>query len=143
MDHHEAVRKFEHLMLKEADHAREVATELEALAPILTTENSRQLAQIQIKASTSNPKSFANCRRKLKRNSPGRLLVGGRRVPPFFRLTISLIPSLRSTAQRLREILVERARQQAPKKTSHGGAASMLSAADDMKIHNAKPEFTP
>ena len=51
MDHHEAVRKFEHLMLKEADHAREVATELEALAPSLTTENSRQLAQVQIKAS--------------------------------------------------------------------------------------------
>ena len=51
MDHHEAVRKFEHLMLKEADHAREVATELEALVPILTTENSRQLAQLQIKAS--------------------------------------------------------------------------------------------
>jgi hypothetical protein len=31
MDHHEAVRKFEHLMLQEADHAREVATELETL----------------------------------------------------------------------------------------------------------------
>ena len=28
--HHEAVRKFEHLMLKAADHAREVATEIEA-----------------------------------------------------------------------------------------------------------------
>jgi nitric oxide synthase oxygenase domain/subunit len=51
MDHHEAVRKFEHLMLKEADHAREVASELEALVPALTTENSRQLAQVQIKAS--------------------------------------------------------------------------------------------
>jgi hypothetical protein len=54
MDHHEAVRKFEHLMLKEADHAREIATELEALAPILTTENSRQLAQLQIKASQAS-----------------------------------------------------------------------------------------
>jgi hypothetical protein len=51
MDHHEAVRKFEHLMSKEADRAREVATELEALVPILTTDNSRQLAQLQIKAS--------------------------------------------------------------------------------------------
>ena len=47
MDHHEAVRKFEQLMLKEADHAHEVATELEALAPMLTTENSRQLAHLR------------------------------------------------------------------------------------------------
>jgi hypothetical protein len=49
MDHHEAVRKFEHLMLQEADHARELVTELEALVPVLTTENSRQLAQHEIK----------------------------------------------------------------------------------------------
>ena len=58
MDHHEAVRKFEHLMLKEADHAREVATELEALVPILTTESARQLAQVQIKASHKLSKEF-------------------------------------------------------------------------------------
>ena len=31
MDHNESVRKFEHLMLKQADHAREAAIELEAL----------------------------------------------------------------------------------------------------------------
>jgi hypothetical protein len=31
MDHNESVRKFEHLMLREADHAHEVAIELEAL----------------------------------------------------------------------------------------------------------------
>ena len=66
MDHHEAVRKFEHLMLKEADHAREVATELEALAPILPTENSRQLAQVQIKASHKLAKEFRELAEKVK-----------------------------------------------------------------------------
>lgn len=66
MDHHEAVRKFEHLMLKEADHAREVATELEALAPILTTENSRQLAHLQIKASHKQAKEFRELAEKVK-----------------------------------------------------------------------------
>ena len=65
MDHHEAVRKFEHLMLKEADQ-REVATELEALAPILTTENSRQLAQLQIKASHKLSKEFRELAEKVK-----------------------------------------------------------------------------
>jgi hypothetical protein len=30
MDHDEAVRTFEHLMIREADHAHETATELEA-----------------------------------------------------------------------------------------------------------------
>jgi hypothetical protein len=66
MDHHEAVRKFEHLMSKEADHAREVATELEALVPILTTENSRQLAQLQIKASHKQAKEFRELSGKVK-----------------------------------------------------------------------------
>jgi hypothetical protein len=66
MDHHEAVRKFEHLMLKEADHAREVATELEALAPILTTANSRELAHLQIKASHKLSKEFRELAEKVK-----------------------------------------------------------------------------
>jgi pilus assembly protein TadC len=66
MDHHEAVRKFEHLMSKEADHAREVAAELEGLAPILTTENSRQLAQLQIKASHRQAKEFRELAEKVK-----------------------------------------------------------------------------
>jgi hypothetical protein len=66
MDHHEAVRKFEHLMLNEADHAREVATELEALVPALTTENSRQLAQVQIKASHKLAKEFRELAEKVK-----------------------------------------------------------------------------
>jgi hypothetical protein len=39
MDHHEAVRKFEHLMLKAAAQAREVATELDVLVSYLPNEN--------------------------------------------------------------------------------------------------------
>jgi hypothetical protein len=66
MDHHEAVRKFEHSMLKEADHAREVATELESLVPHLTTENSRQLAHLQIKASHKQSKEFRDLAEKVK-----------------------------------------------------------------------------
>jgi hypothetical protein len=66
MDHHEAVRKFEHLMLKQAEHSREVATELEALAPILTTENSRQLAHLQIKASHKQAKEFRELAEQIK-----------------------------------------------------------------------------
>jgi hypothetical protein len=66
MDHHEAVRKFEHLMLREADHAREVATELESLAPVLTTENSRELAQLQIKASHKLSKEFRELAGKVR-----------------------------------------------------------------------------
>jgi hypothetical protein len=66
MDHHEAVRKFEHLMVKEADHARDLATELETLLPILTTENSRQLAQLQIKVSHKLSKEFRELAEKVK-----------------------------------------------------------------------------
>jgi hypothetical protein len=51
MDHSEAVRKFEHLMLREADHAHEAATELEGLVSLLPSQKSRQLAQLQVKAS--------------------------------------------------------------------------------------------
>jgi hypothetical protein len=66
MDHHEAVRKFEHLMLKQADHTNEVATELEALLPHLTTENSRQLAHLQVKASHKQSKEFRELAEKVK-----------------------------------------------------------------------------
>ena len=66
MDHNEAARKFEHLMLKEADHAHEVATEVEALVPVLTTENARQLAQLQIKASHKQAKEFRELAEKIK-----------------------------------------------------------------------------
>ena len=66
MDHNEAIRKFEHLMLKEADHAHEVAIELEALDPHLSTENSRQLAQVQVKASHKQAKDFRELAQKVK-----------------------------------------------------------------------------
>jgi hypothetical protein len=45
MDHNEAIRKFEHLLIKQADHAQEAATELEALVSLLRSDNSRELAQ--------------------------------------------------------------------------------------------------
>ena len=66
MDHQEAIRKFEHLMLKEADREREVATELDALLPHLTTENSRQLAHLQIKASRKQATEFRDLAEKVK-----------------------------------------------------------------------------
>jgi hypothetical protein len=51
MDHNEAIRKFEHLTLKAAEQAREMAIELEALVLLLPKEKTRQLAQLQLKAS--------------------------------------------------------------------------------------------
>ena len=66
MDHKESVRKFEHLMLKQADHAHEAATELEALVSLLPSENSRQLAQLQIKASHKQAKEFRELAQKVK-----------------------------------------------------------------------------
>jgi hypothetical protein len=66
MDHNEALRNFEHLMLKQADQAHEAATELDALAPHLTTENSRQLATIQVKASHKLSKDFRELAEKVK-----------------------------------------------------------------------------
>jgi uncharacterized small protein (DUF1192 family) len=66
MDHNEAVRKFEHLMLREADHAHEVATELEALVSLLSSEKSRQLAQLQVKASHKQAKDFRELAQNVK-----------------------------------------------------------------------------
>ena len=66
MDHNEVVRKFEHLMLREADHAHEVATELEALVLLLPSQKSRQLAQLQIKASHKQAKDFRELAQKVK-----------------------------------------------------------------------------
>jgi hypothetical protein len=66
MDHNEAVRKFEHLMIREADHAHETATELEALVSLLPGEKSRQLAQLQVKASHKQAKDFRELAQKVK-----------------------------------------------------------------------------
>ncbi len=65
MDHNESVRKFEHLMLKQADHAREAAIELEALVPQLPSEKSRELAQLQVKASHKQAKEFRELAQKV------------------------------------------------------------------------------
>jgi hypothetical protein len=66
MDHNEALRKFEHLMLKQADQAREAATELEALVPLLTIDKSRQLAQLQVKAIHKQARDFRELAEKVK-----------------------------------------------------------------------------
>ena len=66
MDHNEAVRKFEHLMLKRADQAQEAAIEIEALVSLLPNEKSRQLAQLQIKASHKQAKEFRELSEKVK-----------------------------------------------------------------------------
>ena len=58
MDHDEAIRRFEHLMIREADHAQEAANELEALVSLLPNEKSRQLAELQAKASRKQAKDF-------------------------------------------------------------------------------------
>ena len=68
MDHNESIRKFEHLMIREADHAHEAATELEALVSLLPSEQSRQLAQLQVKASHKQAKEFRELAQKVKEN---------------------------------------------------------------------------
>ena len=66
MDHNESLRKFEQLMEKEADHAHEAALELEALVPLLPSEKSRQLAQLQVKASRQHAKEFRELAQRVK-----------------------------------------------------------------------------
>ena len=66
MDHNESIRKFEHLMGREADHAHEAAVELEALAALLPSEKSRQLAQLQVKASYKQAKEFRELAQRVK-----------------------------------------------------------------------------
>jgi hypothetical protein len=65
MDHNESLRKFEHLMLKQADHAREAAIELEALVSEMPSEKSRQLAELQVKASHKQAKEFRELAQKV------------------------------------------------------------------------------
>ena len=66
MDHDESIRKFEHLMLREADHAKETATELEVVLTHLTNEKSQQLAREQVKASHHRAKEFRELAQKVK-----------------------------------------------------------------------------
>ncbi|MGP0098156.1 MAG: hypothetical protein ACLPHI_14050 [Terriglobales bacterium] len=66
MDHNEAVRKFEHLMLKRADQAEEAATEIEALLALLPNQKSRELAEFQAKASHRQAKDFRELAQQVK-----------------------------------------------------------------------------
>jgi hypothetical protein len=66
MDHNEALRKFAHLMEKQAGHAQEAAIELEALVPEMPNEKSRQLAQLQVKESHKQAKEFRELAQKVK-----------------------------------------------------------------------------
>ena len=68
MDHNESLRKFERLMEKEAEHAHELATELEALILLLPNEKSRQLAQSQTKTSNKQAKEFRELAQQVKEN---------------------------------------------------------------------------
>ncbi|MGA7755807.1 MAG: hypothetical protein WCB05_23455 [Candidatus Sulfotelmatobacter sp.] len=65
MDHNEAVRKFEHLTPKEAYQTQE-AVELEALVSPLRNEKSRQLAQLEVKASHEQAKNLRELAQKVK-----------------------------------------------------------------------------
>jgi hypothetical protein len=66
VDHNEAIRKLDHLLIKEAGHAQEAATELEALVPFLVTDKSRQIAQLQVKASHKQAREFRELAQKAK-----------------------------------------------------------------------------
>jgi hypothetical protein len=65
MDHNESVRKFEHLRLKQADHSRETAIELEALVSQMPSEKTRELAQVQAKESHRQAKEFRELAQKV------------------------------------------------------------------------------
>jgi hypothetical protein len=58
MDHNDVVRKFDHVLTREADRAHETATELEALVPLLLRHKCRPLAQLQVKASHKRAKDL-------------------------------------------------------------------------------------
>ncbi|MGB8475898.1 MAG: hypothetical protein WCE61_17595 [Candidatus Acidiferrum sp.] len=52
-------------MLKQADRAREAAIELEALVLQMPSEKSRQLAELQVKASRKQAKEFRELAQKI------------------------------------------------------------------------------
>ena len=65
MDHDESKRKFEHLMLREADHAQETAVELAGLIKALP-EQSRHLAGAQVKTCHAHAREFRDLMQKVK-----------------------------------------------------------------------------
>jgi hypothetical protein len=68
MDHNGAIREFERLMERQAEHAHTAATELEALVSLLPNEKARQLAHGQVKASHKQAKEFRDLAQKVKEN---------------------------------------------------------------------------
>ena len=66
MDHNESIRKLEHLLLNESEHAHEIATELEALGSILPNGHARQVAQEQVKASYKQAKELRELAQRVK-----------------------------------------------------------------------------
>ena len=66
MDHNEAVRTFEHVMIREAERSHETAIELEALVPLLPSDKARQLAQQIVKASHKQARDFRGLAEKVK-----------------------------------------------------------------------------
>jgi hypothetical protein len=66
MDHNESVRKFEHVMIRESDRARETATELEALVSLLPNGKAQELGHLQVKASHKLAKEFRELAQKIK-----------------------------------------------------------------------------
>jgi hypothetical protein len=67
MDHNESIRKFEHLVNKQAEHAHNAATELEALV-VLLPSGKRELAELQVKASHKQAREFRELAQKIKEN---------------------------------------------------------------------------
>jgi hypothetical protein len=55
-------------MEKESEHAHETAVELEALVSLLPGEKSRQLAQMQVKASHQQAKELRELAQRVKEN---------------------------------------------------------------------------
>jgi hypothetical protein len=66
MDHNEAVRQCESLFTREAQHAHDTAVELEVLVSVLPKEKSREIAQLQVKASHRQAKEFRDLAEKVK-----------------------------------------------------------------------------
>jgi hypothetical protein len=65
VDHNEAIRRFEHLMVREADRAQEAATELDGLASLLPSDKSRQFARLQAKANHQRANDFRKLAQKV------------------------------------------------------------------------------
>jgi ribosomal protein S13 len=68
MDHNETIRKFEKLMIKQAEHAHSTATEIESMVSLLPDQRTRQLAEEQVKEIHKQSKDFRALAQKLKSN---------------------------------------------------------------------------